>query len=87
MRRLAVITSSLIATAAAFLGGVGPAFATRVEPIADSGPAGHPVAQSIGLAVWQISLVVAASLVVLAAAATVSMRVVSRRTALRHAIH
>ena len=84
MRRISIITSSLVATVVAFFGGINPAFATRVVPT--SGDTGRSVAHSAGLAVWQTSLIAVASLVVLIAAVSFATRFASHRSTLRPAV-
>ena len=87
MSRFAVIISSFIAAAAAFLSGVTPAFATRVTPISDSSDQAASVAHSSGLAAWQMSLVALAAFVIVTTVALLAVKLVTRRSAIEPALH
>lgn len=85
MRRFAMIAASLLTTVAAFLTGATSAFAVNTDPSGDGSQVAR-FSHSAGLAVWQISLLVAAGIVAVMMA-TALVRWTSRRVTVRHAIH
>jgi hypothetical protein len=86
MRRFAMIITSLLTTVVALVSGATAAFAANTATSGGGGSSAAQLSHSAGLAVWQISLIVAAGIVLVLTVSSLVRRT-SRRFSVRHAIH